>query len=60
VTGAGVELTQWEREELLRAWPWPREAATTKDGFDVVVDAVNSILALRGSQYPKVQVSEPE
>lgn len=45
-------LTAVEREALLRAWPWPQEAATTRDGFSAVVAAVEALLRDRLAAYP--------
>ena len=41
------DLTDTEREQLLIAWPWPKEAATTRDGFEQVLTAVRAIIANR-------------
>lgn len=38
-------LTEDERRDLLRAWPWPQEAATTRDGFAEVCAVVERIKA---------------
>jgi hypothetical protein len=38
-------LTEDERKALLKAWPWPQEAATTSSGFNDVVAAVEEITA---------------
>lgn len=40
-------LTEAERGLLLRAWPWPEEAATTPDGLAAVVGVVEELLAAR-------------
>lgn len=42
---SGVGLTEAERADLLRAWPWPMDAATTTTGFADVVAAVERIKA---------------
>lgn len=42
---SGVELTEAERADLLRAWPWPVGAATTTTGFADVVATAERIKA---------------
>lgn len=40
-----MSLSEQDRHELLRAWPWPKEAATTELGFADVAAAVEQIVA---------------
>lgn len=43
----GVRLTEGERRDLIRSWPWPQEAATTTTGFVDTIAAVERIVADR-------------
>ena len=52
-----LTLTGAEREALLRAWPWPKEAATTANSFEDVCDAIAAILRDRRAAWEAERVA---
>lgn len=45
--GYGPKAKGADLRVLVKAWPWPQEAATTRDGFGQVAEAVESVVRAR-------------